>query len=82
MMFTPLIFIPNVYAYSLLGAATILLIRWEITVKLHPERFMEKTNLSLSCAKCQEKLCYHKKQLQVFLKKEKFNLKGNLLFKK
>ena len=82
MMFTPLLFIPNIYSWTLLGAALILLIRWEITVHKHPERFMEKTNKSLSCAMCQEKLCYHKKQLQVFLKKEKFNLKGNLLFKK
>lgn len=82
MMFTPLLFVKNAYSWTLLGAALILLIRWEITVHKHPERFMENTNKSLSCASCEEKLCHHKKQLQLFLRKEKFNLKGNILFRK
>ena len=59
MMFTPLVFIPSLYTYSLLGCALILLLRW----------FSTQTNLSLDCANCQEKLCSHKKQLQGFLKK-------------
>ena len=80
-MFTPLVFVKNIYSWTLLGAALVLLVRWEITVHKHPERFMEMTNKALSCANCEEKLCHHKKQLQVFLKKEKFNLKGNLLQK-
>lgn len=69
MMFTPLVFIPNFYAWSLFGVALLLLIRWEVTVHIHPEWFSEKCNQSLSCANCQEKLCHHKKQLQGFLKK-------------
>ena len=69
MMFTPLLFIPSLYAYSLLGFAIILLLRWEITYKKHPERFSTETNTCLDCANCQEKLCSHKTQLQGFLRK-------------
>ena len=43
--------------------SVILLLRWEITFYLHPERFSEKTNLYLKCSNCTEKLCSHKKQL-------------------
>jgi hypothetical protein len=64
MMFTPLIFIKNVYAWTLLGMSIILLARWEITFYIHPERFAESTNDYLKCANCTEKLCTHKKQLQ------------------
>ena len=38
----------------------ILVLKWEITYRLHPERFSTQTNESLSCAMCQEKLCQHK----------------------
>ncbi len=86
MMFTPFLFVKNGYAWSLLGVALLLLLCWEIAVLRHPERFCESQNDSLSCGKCQEKLCHHKKQLRYFLKQEKlrerFNLKGNILFKK
>ena len=71
MMFTPLIFIPHWYTYSLLGFALLLLIRWEITYRLYPERFSASTNKCLDCSRCEEKLCSHKKQLQGFLKKYK-----------
>ncbi len=63
MMFTPLFFVPNRYTWSLLLLAVALLIRWEVTFFLHPERFSENTNSYLSCANCTEKLCRHKKQL-------------------
>ena len=69
MMFTPLIFIPRFYTWSLFGLALLLLIRWEVTVKRYPQRFAEATNCSLSCANCEEKLCQHKKQLRQFIKK-------------
>jgi hypothetical protein len=69
MMFTPLIFLPSLYTYSLLGCALLLLLRWELTYYRHPERFFGKTNACLDCARCEEKLCQHKKQLQSFLKK-------------
>lgn len=71
MMFTPYVFIPNKYTITLLGMSLLLLLRWEISVHMHPERFAENTNTSLSCANCKEKLCHHKKQLQVFLKQYK-----------
>jgi len=71
MMFTPLVFIPHAYTWSLLAMSLILLARWEVTVRKHPERFSEKTNASLSCENCKEKMCYHKKQLKSFCDKTK-----------
>lgn len=81
MMFTPLIYVPNVFAWTLLGTALLLLLKWEVTLRRHPERFSETTNLSLSCAMCQEKLCHHKTQLQRFLRSGKYNLAGNTMIK-
>ena len=71
MMFTPLVFMPDWYTYSLLGCALALLLRWEITYRRHPERFHNESNACLDCAKCEERLCSHKKQLQSFLKHNK-----------
>ncbi len=79
MMFTPYVFIPSVYTWSLLALSIILLLRWEITLRLHPERFAENTNSCISCKNCSEKLCSHKKQLRGFIQKnkERLRLKGN-----
>ncbi|MBO4844761.1 MAG: hypothetical protein J5525_00385 [Lachnospiraceae bacterium] len=63
MMFTPLFFVRKSYTWSLLILSVALLLRWEITFYLHPERFSEKTNDYLQCKNCTEKLCGHKKQL-------------------
>ena len=63
MMFTPLFFVRNPYSWSLLAMAVLLMVRWEITFYLHPERFSEETNAYLKCSNCTEKLCTHKKQL-------------------
>lgn len=71
MMFTPLVCVWHPLALSLVLLALALLAYWEIMVRRHPERFSEKTNACLSCKNCEEKLCQHKKQLQVFLKKMK-----------
>lgn len=81
MMFTPLVFINHVLAISLFGVSLVLVLVWEITVRLHSERFTEATNACLSCANCTEKLCQHKKQLRGFIKKNKdiLILKGNKL---
>ena len=68
MMFTPFLFIPNLYTWSLLFIAVALLITWEGFVKRHPERFSEKSNGAIRCANCKEKLCQHKKQLRHFHK--------------
>ena len=63
MMFTPLFFVQKSYTWSLLALSMALLVRWEITFYLHPERFSEVTNEYLYCQNCTEKLCGHKKQL-------------------
>ncbi len=73
MIFTPFLFIPSFFTWSLLGIALILMIKWEILIHLHPERFYEMTNASLSCRNCEEKLCHHKKSLQHFLSTQKEN---------
>jgi hypothetical protein len=75
MMFTPLVFINNVFALTLVAISVLLLVRWEIGYRIYPERYTENTNESLACKNCNEKLCQHKKQLQSFLKKQKEDLK-------
>lgn len=70
MMFTPLVFIPSIYTYSLLILSLILLFKWELFYHKYPERFSEETNYSLHCENCNEKLCHHKKQLRSFMKKQ------------
>ena len=66
MMFTPLFFVRRLYTWSLLFLSVALLARWEITFYKYPERFSEATNGYLSCSRCTEKLCSHKKHLKVF----------------
>lgn len=79
MMFTPYIFMPGLFTWSLLGLSILLLLQWEITLKLHPERFSTNTNDSIQCKNCTEKLCQHKRQLKTFIKKyrNKFFDKNN-----
>lgn len=67
MMFLPLIFIRNAYTVSLLVLSFALVIEWEVLKHKYPQRFLEKTNCSLSCENCKEKLCSHKKSLRRFL---------------
>ena len=75
MMFTPLVLIPNPIARALFAMALLLLITWEISVLLHPERFSTATNACLSCENCREKLCHHKRQLRGFLKRNRERLR-------
>lgn len=75
MMFTPFVFIPNAYTWSLLLMSLLLLFRWEITLKRYPERFSDHTNACVSCRNCEEKLCHHKKQLRHFWEKNKSRFK-------
>ena len=81
MMFTPMLFLGNLYGLSLLGVALALLIQWEVLALRHPERFSEQTNAALACPNCQEKLCHHKKQLRGFWAKNRDILivRGNAL---
>ncbi len=71
MMFTPLIFIPGLFTWSLLALALALLIKWETVYHRHPERFYESANQSLACANCREKLCHHKKALRQLWRRQK-----------
>lgn len=57
MMFTPLIYVGGFYATSLMVIAFLAWLVWELCVMLYPERFWEKTNLSLKCSECTDKLC-------------------------
>ena len=79
MMFTPYIFIPGLYTWSLLGLSLLLFIKWEFSYRLYPERFSTQTNNYIQCKNCTEKLCQHKKQLRSFIRKyrDKFFDKNN-----
>ena len=57
MMFSPLVFIPGFYTWSLCLAALTVFLIWEITFALHPERFWEGTNEALQCSNCTDILC-------------------------
>lgn len=74
MMFTPFIFIPHIYTWSLLGFSLILLAVWEIMYKRYPERFAKNTNASLACQNCKERPCRHKRRIERILKSGKDKL--------
>lgn len=57
MMFSPIVFIPGFYTWSLCLAAVAVFLVWEITFALHPERFWEGTNTALKCSNCTDRLC-------------------------
>ncbi|MDO4483983.1 MAG: hypothetical protein Q4C54_06005 [Clostridia bacterium] len=57
MMFTPMLYVAGFYAYSLLAAAIVVWLVWELSVILYPERFWEQSNEALTCANCTDKLC-------------------------
>ena len=60
-MLSPLIFVPGFFAKSLVIAAVIFLLIWEIQWNRHPEYFYEKSNANLRCSSCTGKLCLIKK---------------------
>ena len=57
MMFSPLLFFPSAYCWSLLGLSILAWLVWELFIFLHPERFWEGANAALTCASCTDKLC-------------------------
>ena len=57
MMFSPIVFVPGFYTWSLCLAAVGVFLVWEITFALHPERFWEGTNSALKCSNCTDILC-------------------------
>jgi hypothetical protein len=74
MMFTPCLFLPMGYTWSLLGLALIILARWELTLRLYPERFFEQSNACVSCKHCKERLCRYKPQLRRFARKNRMEI--------
>lgn len=78
MMFTPLLFIPHTYTWSLLAMSLTILLRWELTLWLRPERFAENTNACLSCKNCDEKLCLHKRHILRLAKQIKETVKDTV----
>ena len=46
------------FTWPLIILSAVVLIRWEAAFARHPERFDERTNSSLSCANCKDKLCF------------------------
>lgn len=74
MMTTPLLFIINRFTILVIVPSMLLLIKWEYDFHRHPERFSESGNRNLSCENCSEKLCTHKKQLQILHKKYRINI--------
>ena len=57
MMFTPMLFVGGFFSVSLIIFSVINFIIWEVVIYLHPERFWEKSNMSLKCSECTDKLC-------------------------
>lgn len=57
MMFLPLIFMGGFFAISLVVMAVLAWLVWEVCVMIYPERFWERTNVSLKCSECTDKLC-------------------------
>lgn len=60
MMFSPLLFIPGFYSFSLFFFSVAVLLVWELCFFNHPERFCEDTNAALKCNNCVDKLCGNK----------------------
>ena len=64
MMFTPMLFIPSFYSWSLFFMSLVVLIHWEIAFARHPERFFEGSNRILQCANCKERTCQLKNSIR------------------
>jgi hypothetical protein len=63
MTVTPLLVCWCWFSVPLVLLAVVVLVRWELAFVRHPERFDERTNASLQCANCKDKLCYLRKPL-------------------
>ena len=57
MMFSPLLFVPGLYTWSLCLMAFAVFLVWEIAFALHPERVWEGSNGALRCSNCTDRLC-------------------------
>ena len=57
MMFSPMLFLRSIFAWSLILLAIIVWAIWEITAIMYPERFIMHTNSRLKCSECTDRLC-------------------------
>lgn len=57
MMFSPFLFVPGFYTWSLLALGIVIMVIWEIKFAQHPERFWEGSNKALRCSQCTDRLC-------------------------
>ena len=57
MMFSPIVYVPGFYTWSLCFCAACVLAVWEIFFALRPERFWEGSNEALKCRNCTDRLC-------------------------
>lgn len=60
-----LVFFDTSFAWILVLLSLVVLIRWELAFVRHPERFDDRTNASLRCANCSDKLCYLRAPLEI-----------------
>lgn len=63
MMYTPMLFIPSFFSWSLLFTSLVVAIRWELTYSRYPERFWRGSNATIRCENCQDKTCRIKKPI-------------------
>lgn len=63
MTVTPLLGVLCWFSWMLVAVALVVLLRWELAFARHPERFDQRTNASLLCNNCTDKLCYLRKPL-------------------
>jgi len=64
MMYTPMLFVPSFFGWSLFFTSCIVLIRWEIAYTSHPERFWHGSNTAIRCENCKDRLCHIKHPLR------------------
>lgn len=69
MLCTPLMAIPGVLTTSACLLAAVIFLRWEVSLRLHRERFFESGNDALRCAACQEHLCRYKRTMAAKLRR-------------
>lgn len=61
---TPLVFVGGWFSLIIGGLSIIVLVRWELAFVRHPERFDERTNASLECTNCTDKLCHVRRPIK------------------
>ncbi|MDY3281412.1 hypothetical protein [Dysosmobacter sp.] len=70
MLCTPLLAVPGPLSVSACLLSAAIFLRWEVTCRRHPERFLECGNDALRCRNCQEQLCRYKRSLSALLRRK------------